>query len=67
MSAYTTIDPLGLERCAICANAFVLDADAEATEIYRRAGGRGFVCRWCAARQAEELERLKKLRPDLDR
>ncbi len=42
------IDPLGLERCAICENAFAYDADEQATYRWRRTGHRGFVCRYCA-------------------
>ncbi len=42
-------DPLGLERCAVCSNAFEHDADAEATEHWNRRGYSGFVCESCAA------------------
>ena len=41
-------DPLGLERCAVCANAFGSDADEAATYRWRRLGLAGFVCRYCA-------------------
>jgi hypothetical protein len=44
------MDPLGLERCALCANAFSYDADSEATAAWQEAGYEGFVCRWCAPR-----------------
>ena len=43
-----TIDPLGLERCAVCSNAFSYDADEAATYRWRRSGHAGFVCRSCA-------------------
>jgi hypothetical protein len=49
----TTLDPLGLRRCAACGNAFAHDADPTATERLRRAGRLGprdFVCVWCATR-----------------
>ena len=42
------IDPLGLERCAVCSNAFSYDADEPATYRWRRTGHAGFVCRYCA-------------------
>jgi hypothetical protein len=41
-------DPLGLERCAQCGNAFAYDADAEATARWQAQGHSSFVCRWCA-------------------
>lgn len=41
-------DPLGLERCAVCTNAFAYEADEAATYRWRRSGRSGFVCRWCA-------------------
>jgi len=44
----TTIDPLGLERCAACGNAFSYDADPDATAHWQDTGREGFVCRWCA-------------------
>ena len=42
------VDPLGLERCAVCANAFSYDGDEAATYHWRRTGHVGFVCRYCA-------------------
>ena len=42
------VDPLGLERCAVCSNAFSHDADEPATYRWRRTGHAGFVCRYCA-------------------
>ncbi|HVC14458.1 MAG TPA: hypothetical protein VND62_06325 [Acidimicrobiales bacterium] len=47
-AAPAAVDPLGLERCALCANAFSYDADETATYRWRRTGRHGFVCRWCA-------------------
>jgi hypothetical protein len=44
------VDPLGLERCAVCGNAFEYDADPAATEAWQQSGHDGFVCRWCAKR-----------------
>lgn len=41
-------DPLGLERCAVCGNAFYYDKDSEASAIWQLSGHHGFVCRWCA-------------------
>jgi hypothetical protein len=45
------IDPLGLERCAVCGNAYIYDADPDATSAWRDAGQTGFVCKWCSARE----------------
>lgn len=41
-------DPLGLERCAVCGNAFYYDKDKEASAIWQLSGHHGFVCHWCA-------------------
>jgi len=46
-------DPLGLERCALCTNAFAYDADELATSRWQASGRRGFVCRWCAGTASE--------------
>jgi hypothetical protein len=54
----TTIDPLGLRRCAYCSNAFVYDAEPAVTERLRRDGALGpkdFICHWCAARLRDRL------------
>lgn len=40
-------DPLGLERCAVCGNAFGYEADETATYRWRRSGRSGFVCYRC--------------------
>ena len=49
------VDPLGLERCSMCGNAFAYDADDEWTRRLRESGESGFICRWCAERlDAEE-------------
>ena len=47
-SGPTGADLLGLERCAVCTNAFGYDADEPATYRWRRTGHAGFVCRYCA-------------------
>jgi hypothetical protein len=46
--ARSVVDPLGLERCALCSNAFGYDADEAATYRWRTTGHAGFVCRTCA-------------------
>jgi hypothetical protein len=54
---FMTQDPLGLARCAACANAYALGQDVETTRALRvrgQIGPRDFVCRACAARLREE-------------
>ena len=55
-----TTDPLGLERCAICTNAFEYDADKQATKIWRASGRAGFVCDWCAWQYRAEFNEAEK-------
>jgi hypothetical protein len=54
------IDPLGLNRCQICSNAFEYDFDENATVIWRAYGNRGFVCKQCALQYREHLEKAEK-------
>ena len=54
------IDPLGLERCEVCTNAFSYDADERATAIWCACGNRGFLCKWCAWRYREEIDKAEK-------
>ena len=42
-------DPLGLERCAVCSNAFAFEADDPASARRWQRGYSGFVCESCAA------------------
>jgi uncharacterized protein YlaI len=51
-----TVDPLGLERCVLCHNAFVYDADDEATQRLNELADIGFICRYCAEEVASEGE-----------